>query len=238
MELERIVHSQGFGSRKQSRVWIAAGRVKVNGQIVDNPRADFPLEGLSIQVDDIHTLCRQKVYLVLNKPAGFECSHQPQHHASVFSLLPAHYLARGVQSVGRLDADTTGLLLFTDDGPLLHALTSPRRHVPKCYEVQTADPVDDSQLSQLLAGVVLRDDPQPVAALSCEQLSTHALRLTIDQGRYHQVKRMLAAVGNRVVGLHRMAMGGLVLPEDLAQGAWRELTPEELVLACQRETAE
>ena len=146
--------------------------------------------------------------------------------------------AAGVQAVGRLDQDTTGLLLLTDDGPLLHKLTSPKKNVPKVYEVTCKHPVTQAMCDKLLKGVVLDDDPELVAAAAAERVlpegadaeaDTLHLRLTLLQGKYHQVKRMVAAVGNRVEGLHRSQIGGLVL-NDLAPGQWRWLNDEDLAL--------
>jgi len=132
--------------------------------------------------------------------------------------------------VGRLDQDTTGLLLMTDDGPLLHKLTSPKHHVPKVYEVTVKHALDQQQIDKLLGGVVLDDDPAPVKAEQAEIISELHLRLTLTQGKYHQVKRMVAAVGNRVEALHRSAIGRLALPDDLAPGQWRWLDDPALVL--------
>jgi 16S rRNA pseudouridine516 synthase len=146
---------------------------------------------------------------------------KPRHHPSVLSLLPLPLRVRGLQPVGRLDEDTTGLLLLTDDGTLIHRLTSPRHHVPKVYEVGCRHAVSDAQLQALREGVVLDDDPQPVRAVAAEHTGERSLRLTLTEGRYHQVKRMLAAVGNRVDQLHRSAIGGLLLPADLPPGQWR-----------------
>ena len=120
----------------------------------------------------------------------------------------------------RLDEDTTGLLLFTDDGALIHRLTSPKHHVDKVYEVGTKHPLDETQLQRLRDGVVLDDDPAPVRAVAAEQVAETHLRLTLGEGKYHQVKRMLAAVGNRVETLHRSRFGPWVLPGDLAPGRW------------------
>jgi 16S rRNA pseudouridine516 synthase len=145
----------------------------------------------------------------------------------VLSLLPLPLQRRGVQPVGRLDEDTTGLLLFTDDGALIHRLTHPKRHLPKVYEVGTRHAVDDAQVSALLAGVVLHDDPQPARAAACEVVGDRALRLTLTEGRYHQVKRMVAAAGNRVETLHRSRFGPLWLPVDLPPSGWRWLSAEE-----------
>lgn len=135
-----------------------------------------------------------------------------------------------LQAVGRLDQDTTGLLLLSDDGAFIHKMTSPRHHVPKVYEVTTKHPLDERQLARLLEGVVLDDDPRPVCAAAVEQVASHHLRLTLTQGKYHQVKRMLAAVSNRVEGLHRSAIGGLALDAAaLPAGRWRWLSAAEVL---------
>jgi 16S rRNA pseudouridine516 synthase len=126
-----------------------------------------------------------------------------------------------VQCVGRLDQDTTGLLLLTDDGALLHRLTSPKHHVPKVYRATVKHALDDAQLRSLMQGVTLHDSPKPVRAAVAQARSTHELELTLTEGKYHQVKRMVAAVGNRVESLHRHAVGALTLPDDLAPGQWR-----------------
>ena len=153
-----------------------------------------------------------KAVVMLHKPAGYECSAKPRHHPGVLALLPAPLRERGVQSVGRLDADTTGLLLLTDDGALIHRLTSPKHHVAKVYEVTCKHPLAADTVARLLAGVVLDDDPEPVRAIACERTGASQLRMTLTEGRYHQVKRMVAAVGNRVEALHRSAVGGMALP--------------------------
>ena len=137
-------------------------------------------------------------------------------------------LLRGVQCVGRLDQDTTGLLLMSDDGKFIHRMTSPRHHVPKVYEAVVKHPLDERQLSRLLEGVVLDDDPVAVRAQACSAVSERHLRMTLTEGKYHQVKRMVAAAGNRVEALHRVAVGRLELPADLAPGEWRWFDPAEV----------
>ena len=172
----------------------------------------------------------ERAYVMLHKPAGTECSQKPSTWPSIYTLLPAPLRQRpqkgavqGVQAVGRLDQDTTGLLLLTDDGQFIHRMGSPRHHVPKVYEVTVKHPLDDAQVQRLLQGVVLDDDPAPVAAAACEAVSPLHLRLTLTEGKYHQVKRMVAAVGNRVEALHRSRMGDLELPAELVPGQWRWL---------------
>jgi 16S rRNA pseudouridine516 synthase len=139
----------------------------------------------------------------------------------VLSLLPPPLRQREVQPIGRLDEDTTGLLLLTDDGALIHRLTSPKHHVPKVYEVGCKHPVSDEQLERLRSGVMLDDEPLPVRAAAAERTGDSTLALTLTEGKYHQVKRMIAAVGNRVETLHRSRFGALVLHGEPAPGRWR-----------------
>ena len=228
LPLDRILAGQGFGSRRSCRTLIRHGCVTVRGDLQTDPDQMIALAGLVFTVNQTAWQYRERVVLMLHKPAGMECSRNPNAHASVFELLPPPLIARGVQPVGRLDQDTTGLLLLTDDGGLNHRLTAPRHHVPKRYLVSTKHPLNAAQIAQLLAGVVLHDAPQPVSALGATQLNERTLSLSIAQGKYHQVKRMLAAVGNRVEALHRSQIGGLVLPDDLAPGTWRYLSSDVL----------
>ncbi|WP_418315849.1 pseudouridine synthase [Piscinibacter sakaiensis] len=224
MRLNQILFTQGFGTRRECDALVLAGLVSHDGAVIDDPDAEFDPAGLQLSVRGQHWEVHLKALLMLNKPAGYECSQKPKHHPGVLSLLPPPLRSRGVQPVGRLDADTTGLLLMTDDGALIHRLTSPKRHVPKVYEVGCKHPVDAQQVERLLAGVKLVDDPATVRAAACEISGETSLRLTLTEGKYHQVKRMLAAVGNRVETLHRSAIGGVELPAALAPGQWRWLS--------------
>ena len=226
MQLAQILFTQGFGTRRICAGIVAKGLVRIAGQVVDDPHAEVGTDELVFEVEGRPWRYAEHALVMLHKPAGYECSQKPRHHPSVLSLLPAPLRTRGVQPVGRLDEDTTGLLLLTDDGALIRRLTSPKRHVPKVYEVGTRHPVSDEQISRLLQGVVLDDDPQPVRAAAAERTGDTALRLTLTEGKYHQVKRMVAAVGNRVETLHRSAIGQLVLPADLEPGQWILLPAE------------
>ena len=239
LEIERLLAAQGFGSRRECRGLVLAGRVTVGGEDCEDPSAQFePAENLEYTVDGEAWTYRPQAYLMLHKPAGYECSHHPSHYPSVYSLLPRPLVVRGVQSVGRLDADTTGLLLFSDDGQFIHTYTSPKKKVPKVYEARVKHPLDEAQCSALLQGVQLHDEPLPVAARRCDILAECLLEMTVTEGKYHLVKRMIAAAGNRVEGLHRRAIGNLSLPADLPEGQWRWLGPEELAaLAGQGEAA-
>lgn len=229
--LDRILQAQGFGTRKWCRQLIADGDVMVDGEVVDDYRRTFEPEGLRLTVFGEEWLAREKVYVALNKPPGYECSRKPSHHPSVLTLLPEQFSWRGVQPVGRLDHDTTGLLLLSDDGAFIHAQTSPRRHVPKRYVADTADPVEDALVARLLAGVQLHDEPAPLAVQACRRLDERRIEVVLEQGKYHQVKRMLAAAGNHCTALHRCAIGSLTLEAlELALGEWRYLEAAELSL--------
>ncbi|MEW5892782.1 MAG: 16S rRNA pseudouridine(516) synthase [Pseudomonadota bacterium] len=228
MQLERILQSQGFGSRKQCRAMIRHGLVAIGDAICDDPFIELEPQDLTFSVDGEPWRYRAHAYLMLHKPQGYECSRAPKHHPSIFSLLPEPLVNREVQSVGRLDEDTTGLLLLTDDGQFIHRLTSPKHKVAKVYAVTTKHPVDDAQLARLCRGVQLHDEPRPIAAAACARIDAHLIHLTLIEGKYHQVKRMVAAAGNRVEGLRRIAIGGLTLPDDLAPGAWRWLEADDL----------
>lgn len=230
MNLESILFTQGFGSRRQCRALIADARVSIGGMVCTDADADFPTrdDGLQFSVDGVVWPYREHAYVLLNKPAGYECSREPQHHPSVFSLLPRQFAERGVQCVGRLDQDTTGLLLLSDDGKFVHQFTSPKRKVPKLYVATTRHALDDAQLSALRGGVLLHGETKPVAALAAETRDVHTLALTVMEGKYHQVKRMIAAAGNRCDALHRERIGGLELPATLAPGTWQWLDETDL----------
>ena len=228
MQLERILHSQGFGARRLCRILVREGRVTVQGKPCDDPFAEFSPEGLEFSVDGDNWAFREKAYLMINKPAGFECSLKPQHHPGVHALLPAPLRERGVQTIGRLDEDTTGLLLFSDDGQFIHRMSSPKWKVPKVYAVTTKHVIDSGQIEALLKGVMLNDEETPLMALACAKIGERQLELILGEGKYHQVKRMVAAAGNRVEALSRIAIGGLKLPADLPSGAWRWLEGDDL----------
>ena len=228
MQLDRILQKHGFGTRKECRALCWDGRVAVNGLPHGDPFTDIDCAGLVLTVDGIDWPYAEFVTLMLHKPLGYECSRKPQHHPSVLYLLPPPLRERGVQPIGRLDADTSGLLLVTDDGQLNHAISSAKRKVPKVYLASTKHPVDQEQIGRLLSGVLLNDEPEPIAAAACEKAGANLLRLTLTSGKYHQVKRMVAAAGNRVEALHREAVGELALPASLQPGEWRWLVAVDL----------
>ena len=242
MQLQQILYSQGFGTRRVCAGLVQQGHVRVldanrPGALVEctDPAMEFEADGCSFEVMGQRWPYRREAYLMLHKPAGFECSQKPSHHPSIYTLLPAPLRQRpaagavaGVQAVGRLDQDTTGLLLLSDDGRFIHRMGSPKTHLPKVYRVTLRHPADAAQVARLLAGVVLDDSPKPVRASACTAVAPEELLLTLTQGKYHQVKRMIAAVGNRVEALHRVQIGDLALPDELAPGQWRWLQPADL----------
>jgi 16S rRNA pseudouridine516 synthase len=227
MQLERILQKHGFGTRKECRSLIRHNRVAVNGELCDDPFIECETAGLIFTVDGVDWPYAEFACLILNKPPGYECSRKPLHHPSVLTLLPVQLREREVQPIGRLDQDTTGLLLITNDGQLNHVLSSAKRKVPKVYLATTKHKLDQYQIDQLLAGVLLTDEPEPIAAAACEIVGDHLLRMTLTGGKYHQVKRMVAAAGNRVEALHRETIAELDLPSDLKPGEWRWLSPED-----------
>jgi 16S rRNA pseudouridine516 synthase len=228
MQLRQVLFSQGFGTRRECDALIHHGLVQLGERVADDPHEDVDTVALVFSVRGQAWPFHERALLMMNKPPGYECSRKPKHHPSVMSLLPAPLRQREVQPIGRLDEDTTGLLLFTDDGALIHKLTSPKWHVPKVYAVQCAEAVSAAQIEQLLGGVVLHDDPLPVRAAACAAVGERDLLLTLTEGKYHQVKRMVAAAGNHVVALQRTAFGTLQLPQDLAPGQWRWVQRESI----------
>ncbi len=241
MQLQDILYSQGFGIRR-----VCAGLIQQAWvQVWDAQQQDFLLitdssqifepEGLRLRVQGQEWQYQAKAYLMLHKPAGTECSQKPSAWPSIYTLLPdplrqrpSKSAVQGVQAVGRLDQDTTGLILLSDDGQFIHRLSSPKKQMAKVYRVTTKHPITELMVQKLCEGVVLDDDPRPVKAVACELLSDHQLDLSLTEGKYHQVKRMLAAVGNRVEQLHRWKIGDLSLPDDLPEGQWRWLSAADL----------
>ena len=243
MQLQDILYSQGFGTRRVcaglvQHGWVETAHLDPSNPFVPCTEAllDLDADNLRLRVQGVEWPYHAKAYVMLHKPAGPECSQKPSTYLSIYTLLPTPLRQRpcksviqGVQAVGRLDQDTTGLLLLSDDGHFIHRMSSPKKHVPKVYRVTTKHLVDDQQIAKLLAGVVLDDDPKPVRAAACIAIDSQCLDLTLTEGKYHQVKRMLAAVGNRVEALHRSRIGTLELPPDLEPGHWKWLSAEDLL---------
>lgn len=227
MRLDRFLVSSGACSRSEAQRAIRRGRVRVDGEPVREPAAKVS-STQAICFDDQPVVPRGPRYLMLHKPVGYVCAARDDHHPSVLTLLPAAD-REGLHIVGRLDVDTTGLLLLTDDGAWSHRVTAPRHRCDKRYRVALAEPASTADIVRLREGIALHGDEQPTRPAGVERLDAHTLLLTIQEGRYHQVKRMFGALGNRVVALHRDRVGGLALDADaLPVGAFRKLSPAEV----------
>lgn len=231
LSIDRILQSQGFGTRKWCRRMIEDGELEIAGERVSDYRREFETEGLEFIFAGEEWLYRQHIYVALNKPSNFECSRKPSHHPGVLTLFPDQFTWRDVQPVGRLDHDTTGLLLLSDNGAFIHAQSSPTKHIPKLYIATTYDPVTPALIDKLLNGVLLHDEPAPLKAESCNFVEEFKLEVILEQGKYHQVKRMLAAAGNHCVALSRSSIGGLKLSDlQLDEGDWCYLNHVQLDL--------
>lgn len=223
MQLLKYLQAQGLGSRKQCQWLIDHDCIAINGITANQAKIDVdPAQVQTLEVDgeSVLPIPLPYFYILLNKPADYETSHKPQHYPSVFSLFPDHMRNIEMQAVGRLDADTTGVLLITNDGQFNHRVTSPKHKVPKLYRVTLKHPVDDTFCQTLLQGVLLHDDDETVRAAAAELANPTTLMMTITEGKYHQVKRMIAAAGNRVEQLHRETFDRFDT-QNLAAGEWK-----------------
>jgi 16S rRNA pseudouridine516 synthase len=223
VRLSQYLAHLGYAPRRDCERWIAARRVT---DAAGRPLGDRdPFAHDEVRVDGAPLDPPPGVVLLLHKPAGYVCSLQDRPPL-VYDLLPARFRQRDpvVAPVGRLDADTTGALLLTDDGPLNHRLTSPRHHVPKVYVATLAEPLRGDEGAAFEAGTLqLHGESAPCAPATLEPVDGHRARVTLHEGRYHQVRRMFAAVGHHVAALHREAVGPITL-DDLPPGAWRVLS--------------
>ncbi len=222
MKLAKYLANLGYGSRRDAMALVAAGRVTDEAGNRVEEGAAFAHDSLRIDNEPLDPA--PGAVMMLHKPVGYTCS-TTDPGATIYELVPARFPHRRplVAPIGRLDRDSSGLLLLTDDGALLHRITAPRSHLPKVYEVTLAQPLRGDEADVFIAGtLVLKSDTSPLAPAMLHVLEPHKVRLTVTEGRYHQIRRMFAAVGNRVTALHRASVGGLALG-DLAVGKWRVL---------------
>jgi len=233
VRLDRLLANFGYGSRREVQTLIARGQVRLDGaptrdgsaHVTAGPDLPTRLTVAGAPLDPPFPLT-----VILHKPLGVVCSHG-EVGRSVYELLPERWRARSpsLSTIGRLDADTSGLILITDDGGLLHKVISPKRHVPKRYLASLDRPLTGAEGALFATGtLMLEGETKPLAPAALEPLGEKDARLTIDEGRYHQVRRMFAAAGNHVLTLHREAIGGLELTDDLAPGAWRIATEADI----------
>jgi 16S rRNA pseudouridine516 synthase len=228
VRLDRILANHGVGSRAVANRLVRDGRVAVNGAVVRDPSAHA--EPGQVQVDHEPIDHPSGVLVALHKPVGYVVTHDDGEGPTVFSLLPPAWGDRSPrpEAVGRLDRDTSGLLLVVDDHELLHRLTSPKHHVAKTYVAHLARPVTDELTDTFASGtLVLRGEERPCAPATTVLLDERTVEVTLTEGKYHQVRRMFAACGNHVEALHRIAVGGCLLG-DLPEGAWRDVSGAEL----------
>lgn len=224
--LDKILASQGLGSRKEAARMLREGRVTVDGQVVRDGALKADPDGCVIAVDGQRLIFRKYLYILMNKPAGVLSATEDSRQRTVLDLLPEELNRRGLFPAGRLDKDTTGLLIITDDGDFAHRMLSPRSHVVKRYAARTQRSITDEDIAAFAAGVQSGGDRFAPARLWAEEEDGLAF-VEVTEGKYHQVKRMFEATGNRVLQLTRVQIGGLALPEDLAPGQVRVLEQNE-----------
>lgn len=224
--LDKILANTGRWSRKEAAELIRTGRVSVDGVVASQRDAKYAPTAL-FQVDGMDISGEKYIYLMLNKPAGLVSATDDPKQPTVLTLLPDHLRRVGLFPAGRLDKDTVGLLLLTNDGTLAHALLSPRHHVDKMYHVQVEGTLTTEDEAAFRSGMHLKSGLHCLPA-RLERLGPDEALVTLHEGKYHQIKRMLAARGKPVVFLQRLTFGPLELDQTLAPGQWRELTAEEL----------
>jgi 16S rRNA pseudouridine516 synthase len=232
LRLDRLLANLGYGSRREANALVRDGLVTLDGQALTDSAAHIPLApdlSARMKIDGAPVDPLPPLTLILHKPLGVVCSHR-EVGRSVYELLPSRWRRRdpALSTVGRLDADTTGLLLITDDGALLHRIISPRNHVPKVYVADLARPLEGHEAALFASGeLVLEGETTPLAPARLEPSGPSQARLIITEGRYHQVRRMFAAAGNHVEKLHRERIGGLRLPADLQPGRFVQMTADD-----------
>lgn len=225
--LDKILSSTGRWSRKEVKELVRTGRVTVDGHPAQSPEDKADRDRSELRVDGERISAAQYTYLMLNKPAGLVSATEDPREKTVLSLLPGHLQKIGLFPAGRLDKDTVGLLLLTNDGPLAHKLLAPKSHVDKTYLVRVDGRFDDADREAFREGLTLADGYRCLPA-ELELLGGNEALVTLREGKYHQIKRMCAALGKPVVFLKRLTFGPLTLDEKLAPGEWRELTEGEI----------
>ena len=233
MRLDRYLSCVTVLTRSQAQKAIRGGRVSVDGVVVRRPSVAVS-EQAEVRLEDERLAPPGHRYFMMNKPKGYVCATQDRQHSSLLELLNEP-VTRGMHFAGRLDIDTTGLVLITDDGAWSHRITAPGRKCLKRYLVSLAGPLPEQAAALLRRGVALRNEKRHTRPARLEYLAADQVRLSIYEGRYHQVKRMFAAVGNRVVALHRECVGGLRLDAGLAVGEYRPLSAVEVEAAGEKD---
>ena len=227
MRLDKAISSQGGISRSEVRKLAKKGRITVDGVVCKDPGQDVDPEQMEIVCDGVPLHYKAHLYLMLNKPLGVVSATEDRVHTTVLDLVPPELFRAGLFPAGRLDADTTGFVLLTDDGALAHRLLAPKSHVWKTYRVTLADPVLEAAAQEIRQGITLADGTQCLPA-EVTLLGPCEAEVRLREGKYHEIRRMFAATGNRVTALVRTRFGGVPLDPDLAEGECRELTETEV----------
>ena len=232
MRLDKFLVESGLGSRSQVKQLLKKRQVWVNGAVVTSAKTQIDEQSDQIMVDGQKLKYEKFVYYLLNKPKGVISATTDDQHRTVLDLLDDTARQKEVFPVGRLDIDTHGLLLLTNNGPLSHAMLSPKRHVAKLYQAQVAGLMDQADIERFAQGIELKDftcQPAQLKILETDKTTeTSRVQITLSEGKFHQVKRMVLACGKEVIDLQRLSMGPLQLDESLELGQWRRLTKEEL----------
>lgn len=229
LRLDKLLGHTGWGTRKEIKALCKSGVVTINGVICRDSGAKVDPAVDRVAVDGDVVAYEATTYLMLYKPAGVLSATEDRFSETVLDLLPQQYQGAGLFPVGRLDKDTTGLLLLTNDGQWAHRITAPKKHIDKVYEAVVSGDIPADIDDQFAAGIVLADGLHCLPARAVVT-GTQTVEITVQEGKFHQVKRMCAAVGLTVTALHRRSIGGLVLDETLAPGAFRPLTEAERML--------
>lgn len=232
LTVERLLSRLGFGSRKECRALVRSGLVEVLGRTVEDPFEELSEKPEAIVVNGENVPTVEELYMMMNKPCGLECSHSPRDHASVFEKFPPRMIEMGLNCVGRLDADSHGLLLFSNQGQFIHRVESPKKGMLKTYVARLARPITEAQIRVLKEGVQLKDEKKPFVARELEKVTDLEVRISIAEGVYHEVRRMFAAVSNHVEDLERVSIGNIRLDPALEPGSWRFLSAEEIAEFC------
>ena len=228
MRLDKLFSQSTSFTRSQAKNHIKRGKVKVDGDVIRNP-AQHIADDANVEYMGVSVTKPQLRYIMLNKPVGVVCANKDKDHPTVFDSLFVPRIDT-LHVAGRLDIDTTGLVLLTDDGQWLHQVTSPKHDHKKTYLVDLDSEITEKQVRILTEGVQLKAEKERCKPALIEILDKQKIRLSISEGKYHQVKRMMAAVGNHVVKLHRERIADIRLDEDLAEGSWRDLSALEIKL--------
>lgn len=231
--IDKIISSQGKYSRSEIKKLASQGRIKINDNIVKKVNEKIDIETSTIYIDNEKLDFKRNIYLILNKPKGYISASEDRSQKTVLDLIPEKYFRKGLFPAGRLDKDTTGMMIITDDGEFAHNILAPKKHIEKTYRVQIDIDITEEMREKFKQGIVLKDHVCCPAMIVVEDKNTALI--TITEGKYHQIKRMFGCFGAKVVRLHRISMGGLQLPSDLEEGQCRELTKEELEKVCIRD---